>query len=321
LAAVAISGDYNDLTNKPTVPTISTNIANDAISDTKTTSPKAVKDFVEGKGYLTQHQDISGKADQTDLEALEDRVDVLEQGGSGGGDTTQYSYLKLIPDLDAYLNTAQVGELVMYSGATNAKYTKGWIYEKVSDGGSAIEPYTINVPANKGYITNDIGSKTGPFYPTGNSLHLILYYKNNKTCYAGCSLTTRQAVGDTVFTVTQTGAGSRPFTVTGTATITNISGSETYFSNGKYADSSSRGSETDLFEFANTKGELFYVYSLNSSALDTAGTSNKEIYTPVYDSYDNNVSVQIALTQESMTITIGGETTHWEPVLMSTASN
>lgn len=37
----------------PTVPTISTDISSDATSDTKTTSPKAVKTFVEGKGYLT----------------------------------------------------------------------------------------------------------------------------------------------------------------------------------------------------------------------------------------------------------------------------
>ena len=51
------SGSYNDLTNKPTiptVPTISTNITSDATSNTKTASPKAVKDFVEGKGYITQ---------------------------------------------------------------------------------------------------------------------------------------------------------------------------------------------------------------------------------------------------------------------------
>ena len=37
----------------PTVPTISTSVTTDAASDTKTVSPKAVKDFVEGKGYLT----------------------------------------------------------------------------------------------------------------------------------------------------------------------------------------------------------------------------------------------------------------------------
>jgi len=44
------SGDYNDLSNKPsipTVPTISTDISADATSDTKTASPKAVKTYVD----------------------------------------------------------------------------------------------------------------------------------------------------------------------------------------------------------------------------------------------------------------------------------
>ena len=43
----------------PTIPAISYNIERDAGSDAKTTSPKAVKTFVEGKGYLTQHQSLA----------------------------------------------------------------------------------------------------------------------------------------------------------------------------------------------------------------------------------------------------------------------
>jgi len=165
LADVAVSGDYNDLTNKPTVPTISTNIANDATSDTKTASPKAVKDFVEGKGYLTEHQDISGKANQTDLEALEDRVETLEQGGSSSGDTTQYSYLKLIPDLDAYTE-APVGEIVMYIGQTNDKYKKGGTYEKVSSQSSTPSAsyswQPVIMPSNVGIDTELSSSSNKP---------------------------------------------------------------------------------------------------------------------------------------------------------------
>ena len=47
----SFSGNYEDLSNKPTiptVPTISTDILADAASDTKTTSPKAVKTYVDG---------------------------------------------------------------------------------------------------------------------------------------------------------------------------------------------------------------------------------------------------------------------------------
>lgn len=47
--AVAFSGSYNDLSNKPTIPTvpvISTNIETDKASDAKTASPKAVASYV-----------------------------------------------------------------------------------------------------------------------------------------------------------------------------------------------------------------------------------------------------------------------------------
>ena len=42
------SGNYNDLTNKPTIPTVPTNVSA----------------FTNDAGYLTQHQDISGKANK-----------------------------------------------------------------------------------------------------------------------------------------------------------------------------------------------------------------------------------------------------------------
>lgn len=53
LHKVAKTGAYSDLIGTPTIPTISTDIISDGIDDTKTASPKAVKTFVEGKGYLT----------------------------------------------------------------------------------------------------------------------------------------------------------------------------------------------------------------------------------------------------------------------------
>lgn len=94
LATVATSGSYNDLLNKPsipaaqvqadwnkadttdpayiknkpsipTVPAISTDIGADATSDAKTASPKAVKTFVEGKGYqanVIESVEVDGSA-------------------------------------------------------------------------------------------------------------------------------------------------------------------------------------------------------------------------------------------------------------------
>lgn len=46
------SGSYNDLTNKPTIPTKTSDLTNDS-------------------GFLTSHQNISGKADSSDFDTLE----------------------------------------------------------------------------------------------------------------------------------------------------------------------------------------------------------------------------------------------------------
>ena len=51
LSAVATSGSYNDLSNKPTIPTKTSDLTNDS-------------------GFLTQHQDISGKANTADLASV-----------------------------------------------------------------------------------------------------------------------------------------------------------------------------------------------------------------------------------------------------------
>ena len=51
LATMATTGDYDDLTNKPTIPVVPTNVSA----------------FTNDAGYLTQHQDISGKANAADV--------------------------------------------------------------------------------------------------------------------------------------------------------------------------------------------------------------------------------------------------------------
>ncbi len=60
LATVATTGDYNDLTNKPTIPTIPTALS--SFTDDLGTNPTHTH-----SQYLTQHQDISGKANISDL--------------------------------------------------------------------------------------------------------------------------------------------------------------------------------------------------------------------------------------------------------------
>ena len=60
---VALSGDYNDLTNKPTIPTVPTNVSS----------------FTNDAGYLTSHQDISGKQDVIDV-THKLSADLIEDG-------------------------------------------------------------------------------------------------------------------------------------------------------------------------------------------------------------------------------------------------
>ena len=61
------SGSYNDLTNKPTIPTKTSQLTNDSNFLTSIPSQYVTETELNQKGYLTEHQDISGKADKTEL--------------------------------------------------------------------------------------------------------------------------------------------------------------------------------------------------------------------------------------------------------------
>lgn len=68
------SGNYNDLSNKPTIPSKTSDLTNDSdfatTGDVQTaTSDMATKTWVGQQGYLTQHQDISGKQDVSGMTA------------------------------------------------------------------------------------------------------------------------------------------------------------------------------------------------------------------------------------------------------------
>ena len=64
------SGAYADLTGKPTIPTVPTNVSafdNDKGYLTSVPSEYITESELNAKGYLTQHQDISGKVDKAGL--------------------------------------------------------------------------------------------------------------------------------------------------------------------------------------------------------------------------------------------------------------
>lgn len=64
LAAVATSGSYTDLSNKPTLATVATSGSYNDLSD-KPTIPTQTSQLTNNSGFLTSHQDISGKVNVT----------------------------------------------------------------------------------------------------------------------------------------------------------------------------------------------------------------------------------------------------------------
>lgn len=103
LATVATSGDYDDLTNKPTIPAAQVNSDWNASSGVAQilNKPTNVSAFTNDAGYLTQHQSLSNYYTKSETDAeLADKQDVLTAGtgitidannvisatGGGGGD-------------------------------------------------------------------------------------------------------------------------------------------------------------------------------------------------------------------------------------------
>lgn len=64
LATVAKSGLYSDLTGTPTIPSKTSELTNDSGFLTSVPSEYVTETELAAKGFLTEHQDISGKADK-----------------------------------------------------------------------------------------------------------------------------------------------------------------------------------------------------------------------------------------------------------------
>lgn len=93
LAAVATSGSYSDLSNKPTIPVVPTNVSA----------------FINDAGYLTQHQSLDDYAKKTDVNtALADKLGINDTAAAaikdGAGNTISTTYASKA-DVSALLST------------------------------------------------------------------------------------------------------------------------------------------------------------------------------------------------------------------------
>lgn len=88
VGATALSNDYEDLDNKPTIPTVPTNISS----------------FNNDSGYLTAHQDITGKEDKSN------KVTSL----SSSSTDTEYPSAKCVHDELESLFENTIDELIEY---------------------------------------------------------------------------------------------------------------------------------------------------------------------------------------------------------------
>ena len=105
LSDVATSGDYNDLSNKPTIPKIPTLISefkNDVgyLTQHQSLEGYATEDWVEDKHYLTEHQDISGKQDKLTAGANIRIVNNVISASGGEGGTSDYNELDNKPSIN-----------------------------------------------------------------------------------------------------------------------------------------------------------------------------------------------------------------------------
>lgn len=136
LATVATSGDYNDLTNKPSIPSL---------------SGYATQSWVTSQGYLTSIPTASTTV-TGGIKLDGDNTKYL--AGNGTFYTIAYSELSGTPDLSSYLTSIPVASTTSYGGIMVGYSTSGRNYAVQLSNGKAY----VNVPWTDTNITYRAGT-------------------------------------------------------------------------------------------------------------------------------------------------------------------
>ena len=204
------SGDYNDLTNKPTIPTVPTSntaFTNDAGYITSSAlDGYATEQWVGQQGYLTQHQDISGKQDVSGMTAY----------------TEVSAFTAHTANTDIHVTTAQ-------TAAWDAKSDFSGSYNDLTD-----KPTIPTVPTSNtaftndaGYITSDAISGKADTSAVTESINAAVSGKVDKSTfntYSGSVETALSGKADTATTYTKTEVDNAITAATSTKQDTLVSG-------------------------------------------------------------------------------------------------
>ena len=146
LAAVAFSGNYYDLDDRPDIPVVSRDIEADSANYGKAAAAKAVKEFVEGKGYLTQHQSLTDYATKVNVDAAVADVDPDLSSLAAVAFSGNYYDLDDRPDIpvvsrDIEADSANYGKAAAAKAVKEFVEGKGYLTQHQSLNGYATESY------------------------------------------------------------------------------------------------------------------------------------------------------------------------------------